>query len=376
MNGLSILLTAMLGGLPGAVAVSDESLPQKNLTLHGWIPTWRFSSGTAEVVTHETMFSSVSPFSYEVATSGKIIGTLPIKTRSWSNLASSSIKENFLIVPTIAWFDGEAMGQILSGTSTRKGHVDNIVSLVVANKYKGIDLDYENRKSIYNESYKTFIRELSARLHKEQKVLYCTAEARTPLEDERNGVSLASRTSKPSTYKTLNENCDQIRIMSYDQRDYDIALTSLNDDVFYRPVADSAWVEKTLQEALYEIDRKKLVLGIPNYGNIYMATSSNGRTRYKYVGAINEDQAKQRAQNYKLRPARNTAGELQYTYRKDNIKYWVSFSDSVALRKKIELAEKFGIEGISIFKFDGTMDGDDWIVLSKYIKDNKTASGY
>lgn len=358
----------IVSGLLGSVQGSIEK--PKTLALHGWLPTWRFQSGVREVVAHQNYFASISPFSFEVASSGIVTGSLPSKSVSWKLLASSSQAYKYPIVPTLAWFDGGAMLNVLSSSSERKKHIESIARTVRLGGYDGIDIDYEGRRVEVKKHYEDFVHELSQVLHKDKKILYCTAEARTPLEDAVDGVKLSQRGISPTTYRTLNQNCDSVRIMAYDQRDDDRELTSNNRDVFYRPVSDDAWVEKTIQEALYEVDRKKLVLGIPNYGNIYSATSTpTGRVRYQYVGALNEDKALSRAAEYHIRPIRNPAGELQFFYKKDGIRYWVTFTDEVSIKKKLDLAEKYGLSGVALFKFDGSTSDGIWEGFLEHLKE-------
>ncbi len=255
---------------------------------------------------------------------------------------------------------------MLSSSTLRNSHVRTISRIVTTQKYDGVDIDYEGKYLRTKDSYSEFIKELSAELHKKNKLLYCTVEARTPVEDMFKDAP--REIPHASDYKVLDKNCDSVRIMAYDQRDGDRSLVIENNKAFYRPVADPAWVEKTIKEALYEIDRKKIVVGIPTYGNVYKEEIKEGRRYYSYVSAINYNVAKNRASEHNVVPMRNIAGELEFSYKKDGITYFVSFSDAVSVKKKLLLAEKYGISGVSLFKIDGGMDKDIWVELNKRIK--------
>ncbi len=65
---------------------------------------------------------------------------------------------------------------------------------------------------------------------------------------------------------------------------------------------------------------------------------------------------------------RNVAGELQFSYKKDGTVYYVTFTDAVAVKKKVLLAEKYGLNGIALFKIDGGMDQKIWTELGRKIK--------
>ncbi len=335
----------------------------KSITLHGWLPFWAKASGTVEMLNHEEYFSSISPFSMEVSQGGFLFN------RFENDAVIKKIVERdrkYKIIPTIAWFDADEIDETLSSSTQRAFHIGEITRVVNSKKYDGIDIDYEGKYLRTKDSYSLFIKELSGQLHKNKKLLYCTVESRTPSEDIY--INTGRQISHATDYKVLDKYCDSVRIMAYDQRDADVSLVIENKGTFYRPVADPAWVEKAIKEAIYEIDRKKLVVGIPTYGNIYKKVVEGERIYYSYVSAINYNNAKARALENGVTPLRNKAGELEFSYSKDGITYYVSFSDAVSVKKKLLLAEKYGLSGVSIFKIDGGMDKDIWAELNRKIK--------
>lgn len=373
MYMIKLLLTAFValtgtsftpGKSEGVVQLQNIPMP-KTLALHGWLPFWAKASGTKEMLDHVEYFTSISPFSLEVNEDGTLFNRFAGDATT-SLLLTESKSRAYKVVPTIAWFSAEQIDTILASSTTRAAHVANIVQTVNTNRYDGIDIDYEGKYLRTKDSYSSFIKELSVALHRNNKILQCTVEARTPAEDRYFNVP--KEVAHASDYKVLNTYCDSVRIMAYDQRDDDKTLVYENGAVFYRPVADHTWVEKTIHEALYDINRRKLVVGIPTYGNVYKATVSGSKTYYSYVSAINYDNAMKRAEEYKTTPLRNIAGELQFSYKKDNAIYYVTFTDAVAIKKKLLLAEKYGLNGVALFKIDGGMDQKIWAELKRKIK--------
>jgi spore germination protein YaaH len=351
--------------VPAPESRVTQIVPPRTLTLHGWVPFWAKASGTKEVLAHAEAFSTVSPFSFEINPDGTLFDRFASDRELWAQLSASTTKSKIKVVPTIAWFGAEQIDATLSSSTARKAHIAMIVNAVKKNNYDGIDIDYEGKLLRTRDSYSLFIKELAGALSKEQKQLQCTVEARTPAEDRL--WQLPRGMSHASDYSVLNKYCTTVRIMAYDQRDDDQTLVYENGDVFYRPVADNAWVEKTIKEAIYEIDRKKLVLGIPTYGNVYSAKKNGAHTTYTHIGALNYGDAVKRARQYKVTPLRNAAGELQFGYMKDNVQYYVTFTDAVAVKKKLLLAERFGLYGVAIFKIDGGMDQRIWTELAQFI---------
>lgn len=364
--GMALLPLPMATTSPSAIV--DRVTPVAighTLTLHGWIPFWAKASGTAEVLSHREAFASVSPFSFEVNPDGSLFDRFERDRELWSRLNRGTSTPHLPVVPTIAWFAPEQIDMTLSSSTLRSAHIAMLVQAIKKSDYDGIDIDYEGKWLKTRDAYTLFIKELSAVMRKDHKVLQCTVEARTPTEDRL--WQLPRGMSHASDYGVLNKYCDTVRIMAYDQRDDDQTLVYENGDVFYRPVADNVWVEKTIKEAIYEIDRKKLVLGIPTYGNIYSAKKGSAHTTYTHVGALNFTDAIKRAAQYHVSPVRNPAGELQFGYVKDGVQYYVTFTDAVAVKKKLLLAEKYGLYGVAIFKLDGGMDQRIWKEIARII---------
>lgn len=363
-TGPNASLLAETGNAPIETQLPSNSA--LTLTLNGWLPYWAVASGTKEVLDHRDYFTTISPFSLEVGKDGSLTGQISLTSGSWKQFGVLDAAHSPKVVPTIAWFDPERIDTILSSPMARSIHVAQIVSAVKHGGYDGIDIDYEGKWVKTRDAYSAFIKELSTALAKNGKILQCTVEARTPAEDRAGGVP--GGMAHANDYTVLNRYCDTVRIMAYDQQGDDRTLVRASDEPYYFPIADSAWVEKTIKEAIYEIDRRKIVLGIPTYGYVMQATSNGGRTTYKKISAIDFGDAARRAIQYHQIPMRNASGELQYGYMKDGAQYYVSYTDAVAIKQKLLLAQKYGLNGVSIFKFDGGMDPRTWGELSLVIK--------
>ncbi len=147
------------------------------------------------------------------------------------------------------------------------------------------------------------------------------------------------------------------------------------------------------------------MLGAPTYGRQWAVTvAPEWFKSYSSLGALNMPQMLEVADEHNVTPSRNAAGEMSFTYlpvstdtkvARDIKKMTVSkdvskgmkiaaqalayanktgkevvinigwYSDAEAINDKIELAEKYGLRGVSIFKFDGEEDEDLWDILSE-----------
>jgi len=112
-----------------------------------WLPFWKAQDGAQDVSLNLDKLSEVSPFSYEIGSAGKIIDDAKINNGSWDAWFSSAHELKVKIIPTIAWFDGTGMYNLLSNTKSRQAHEDAIAALAKSQQFDGIDIDYENKFS-------------------------------------------------------------------------------------------------------------------------------------------------------------------------------------------------------------------------------------
>ncbi len=349
----------------------------------GWIPFWRDDQGIREITDHLTKFSSISPFSYEVRANGTLVDSLKIGEGIWSRWLSPVQDLGIKVIPTVAWFDGNAIHKLLTNAKARQKHEDDIAKLVMDKGFDGIDIDYEAKKAETKDYFSTFLKGLAMRLHPKKKLLSCTIEARMPLTDRYDKMPADTRVA--NDYAALNKYCDEVRIMAYDQGGIDLKLNrAKGGTALYAPVADPLWAEKTIKEALKTISRKKVVLGVPTYGYEYEVTAdSDGVLTYKRLKSLTYLQVASQLTDRGLSLYRNSAGELSYTYPASTsvsgvstalifraastalssptaITRFASFTDADAIQQKIDLAKKYNLKGVYFFKLDGNNDPRLW----------------
>lgn len=367
------------------------------LTFGGWLPFWKAPTGAAEVTQHFASLNSFSPFSYEIDPVMGVIDKIGVDFEPWPTLLLNAHAQNVKILPTIANFNSAFLHGLLSDPTRRADHVQDILGTVLLHNYDGIDIDYENKTAETKPYFSKFIIQLSKTLHIEHKLLSCTVEPRTPLSSRfdvaRPPVEYAN------DYAVLNTYCDEVRIMAYDQGNIDLKLNKTKgSNGPYLPVADPAWVDKVIQEALKTISKKKLVLGIPTYGYVFQTGIAGaaqpapaGQTQsptsidsslsasndaqpfadalWTRVTSVTYAEAIQLATSVNATPVRNSAGELSFAYAttspstgKDVARIaW--FTDAASIAQKIALARKYGLKGVYFFKFDGEADQSFWNLL-------------
>lgn len=397
------IVFGMLFGLllvpQGAFAASSTKLEYS-----GWLPYWRVASSTKDVIPNLSKLTEVNPFGYTVKKDGTLADTAQMSKSEWQTLIAEARSAKVRVVPTVMWSDTESIHNVLSNKKLRKKHVAAIVEMVTKNGFDGVDIDYEGKRAEDREYYSLFLKELSTALGKDKanKWLMCTIEARTPPEDLYK--TIPADLEYANDYTEINKYCDRVRLMTYDQQRADLTLNTAKKDL-YAPVSDTAWVRKVVTLALKDIDKSKLVLGVPTYGYIYqiMPYSDGSGYAYTLLETFNPKYAADIAREYKITPARARSGEMALTYvpkdtpsslpnnaavsklapkgthssmlaalgatalAKEKSKQapflYLTWSDAAAVEAKVKLARELGIKGVAIFKLDGGEDQGIWKVL-------------
>lgn len=358
----------------------------------GWIPDWRAASGTQDVLPNLYRMKSVMPFAFEVSANGTLIDHPRIAQEPWPSFITAAKKAGVRVVPTVLWGDGEAMHRVLSDTTKRIALEDAIVALVNKHGFDGIDIDFEAKKAETVNYFATFLKGLYQRMG--QKWVYCTAEARMPLEDRYpNGNAPADATWYANDYIAMNKYCDRVEIMAYDQGAVAPALNKARTAP-YAPVADPAWVENVMKLAAQTIDRNKLIVGIPTYGYEYKVSMTAGGYKYERLWAFNPKYATDLAAKLGITPTRTSANEVGFRYTsaavapqsESNVLVqhdaptssvaenailglnaapfnFVTWSDTQAIKDKVDLAHRLGMRGVAIFSLGGAQTPGMWEVL-------------
>ncbi|OHA26141.1 MAG: hypothetical protein A3C06_03955 [Candidatus Taylorbacteria bacterium RIFCSPHIGHO2_02_FULL_46_13] len=365
--------------------------------ISGWIPYWRSATGTRDVLPHLSQLKSVMPFGYTMKSDGTLVDTAHLSDEPWTSFIAAAKAAKVRVIPTVMWGNGDSIHRILSNSATRIALEDEIAALVKQNGFDGIDIDFEAKKHETMNYFSTFLRGLYARMG--NKWVYCTIEARMPLEDRYSpgAVIPPDATDYANNFIEMNKYCDRVELMAYDQGTISVRLNNARSAP-YAPVADPGWVENMVTLAAQTISRNKLIIGIPTYGYEYKVTPlSNSGFQYKVLWPFNPRYATEIAEKLGITPIRTSANEMGFTYDPDLLEpppkedeatltqtaiatttvaqntgsqvttggpfNYMTWSDARAIADKVALAHRLGVRGVAIFKFDGGEDAGMWSVL-------------
>ena len=261
---LRICLAILLFALPlsSFQAAQAANPPRKILT--GWLPYYSMKTYLPAVLNNADLIREIMPFWYTLKYDGKTKKPVVADVYKTAN-PSVPITEpltalrnaGMTIIPTISdGTDKLVLATLLSKPATRKQVVDAILATVASQNYDGIDLDFEGFAFIDpNTTWKTtapnwvlFVKELSAALHAQKKLLSITTPYAFNPAEAQKGYFVYS-------WAQIAPHIDRLRIMTYD---YSTSRPG--------PIGPISWTEKTVKYAISVMPASKVYLGLPGYG--------------------------------------------------------------------------------------------------------------
>ena len=244
-----------------------------------------------------------------------------------------------LIIPTVHNIgDADAASVVISTPENRANHIQIILAEVRAYQYDGIDIDYESLSIDMEDEFTAFMRELSAALHAEGKLLTVAVHAHTGRPDYQN-------------YADLGEVVDRLRIMTYD---YSWSGSAPG------PIAPLFWVRDVAEYARSVVDPTKIQIGISFYA--YDWPNNGGKASsltYTDIQAIKAEYAP--SVNFVEERNGELVQESFFNYANRTV--W--FANEKSLRSRMELVRELDLAGIAIWRL-GNEDPQNW----RYIRES------
>jgi spore germination protein len=376
--------------------VAPQFASAQTFEISGWVPYWRTATGTIDTIAHLKDVSEVNPFVYTIKSDGTLLDNGLIDQEPWLSFNAAARAQNVRVIPTVMTGSGTLVHELLSDPLRRELLATRIALMVIGSNYDGVDIDFEGKKAETRDHFSAFLKSLSEKLP--NKWLSCTIETRIPAEDRYYGTTIPSDFGNfANDLKEINKYCDQVKIMTYDQQRIDMKLAAEVDATgeLHAPVADIRWVEKVINYMARDIDKSKIMIGMPTYGYEYAVTAYAGQEYvYDILWTFNPGYATPIAQERGITPTRNSSGEIFFTYipntttqppisggisallaasaasafadqNNSNTTFrMLTWPDAQSLQQKIDLAKRLGVRGVAIFKWDGGQDPAMWNVIA------------
>ena len=261
---LPIFIALLLFAAPLQNIESAEASNPPRKILTGWLPYYSMKTYLPAVLSNADLIKEIMPFWYTLKYDGKTKKPVVADVYKTAN-PSVPITEplaalrnaGMTIIPTITdGTDQMVLANLISKPVSRKQVVDAIVATVASQNYDGIDLDFEGFAFIDpNTTWKAtapnwvlFIKELSAALHSQKKILSVTTPYLFNPAEKQKGYFVYA-------WADIAAHIDRLRIMTYD---YSTSRPG--------PIGPIAWTEKTVKYAVSIMPASKVYLGLPGYG--------------------------------------------------------------------------------------------------------------
>lgn len=215
--------------------------------------------------TNKDLMKEVMPFWYTLKSPTLIRDDYSTANPSWPITDTICLmrKSGIKLIPTITdGTDKLVLSGYLAKPETRTTIVKSIVDLVNKYSFDGIDLDFEGFAFVDGNTTWTktapnwilFVRELSAALHAQQKLLSISAPYSFNPKEKQKGYYVYS-------WADIASSIDRLRIMTYD---FSVAKAG--------PIGPIAWTDKTVQYAISIMPASKVFLGLPGYGRDWITS--------------------------------------------------------------------------------------------------------
>jgi spore germination protein len=324
--------------------------PKTGRSIAAWLPT-SFDAERARqsFEDNKDILDEVSPFWYTTRISdGSLVADIGARDR---DLVAAAHEADVLVLPTIhnVTDDPAELVPLLADPERRRNHIAQIMDEVRTYNYDGVDIDYEMLPASSRDAYSAFMRDLSAALHAEGKLLTVAVHAKTEDFGGWGGFQ---------DWKLLGEICDRVRIMTYD---YSWRGSGPG------PIAPISWVASVAEYGRSVMPPEKLQLGIPFYGyNWGEGENAIAQTWTDIQSLIDTHQPEV---NLAARDGNGPVEESWFVYRKGGQHRTVWFTDHRSLQAKLSLVEQQDLAGIAIWRL-GNEDPKNWDVVRKQMREN------
>ncbi|KGP75026.1 peptidoglycan-binding protein [Desulfosporosinus sp. Tol-M] len=319
---LASLIAANPGVDPNKLYIGQQiRIPQttRKRSVAAWIPYWLQAEAFAVVQNNPDLFTTLSPFWYELTSDG---GLNVLTNGEDPTIINYSKSHGMDIVPLITNnYQSQPLSAILNDPALRHKHIQAIVNKVSQMGYAGIEIDYENLLVTDKEVFVLFLRELKTALGVNKKVV-ATLMAKTNSTGNTSGATAQD-------YYGIGQVVDTVRIMAYE---YSYTTPG--------PIAPANWVKQVFTYAVTVIPREKLEAGLPTYGYDW----GTRRTAVSYQDAMNT------AKTFNVPIIEDSQNGPHYNYTSNtDIPHEVWFTNARNFKTLLEIVKQLNLHGIAIW---------------------------
>ena len=287
----------------------------------------------------------LSIFSYEVKPDGSF---RPINDEPLIAAARAANVAPLMVITNLregGGFDSDLAKTILTNEQVQDTLINNVIENLRAKNYTGLDIDFEYVYPENREDYNNFLRKVSSRL---RPLGYSITTALAPkIAADQPGLLYEAH-----DYPVHGALVDHVILMTYEWG------YTFGPPMAVAPINE---VRKVINYAISAIPRRKILMGIPNYGYDWVLPYVEGSraTTISNVGAVDLARREGAAIQYD-----QTAQAPFFNYYDDNGRqHVVWFDDARSMEARLRLVNQYNLGGVSYWTI-GRFFPQNWLVLS------------
>lgn len=287
----------------------------------------------------------ISMFEYNFGPNGEIVNKLndiAAIEEAWRNRVTPLVTITNLIPEG---FSTELAHQVLNNPSARTTLVDNILYLISAKGYGGVNIDFERIRADDRDLFTGFLQQLKNRLEPEGYLLSIAVPAKT---------SESIPWLLGYDYGGIGAVVDNMFIMAYDW---------YHSQSEPGPVAPITEIRKTIEFALTNVPRNKIILGVPLYGYDWLLPYQPGTV----AQALSNQDAMGTAMRYQSPIQYSEEFQTPFFQYADEQgrTHEVWFEDVRSMSAKMELVRDYNLRGLGAWQLTLGFAAGPWL-LTKF----------
>ncbi len=243
-------------------------------------------------------------------------------------------------------FNSSLTTSVLSNPTSRANVINQLIAYAKKYNLDGINIDFEGVSSSDGDIYLTFIKEATQAFKANNLVTSVDTFVPAPWTTQYKLAEVA-------------QVVDYVIIMAYDEH-YRTSPTSGS-------TASYTWVKKYMDEAIAQVDKNKLIMGVPFYTRLWSEqTQADGSIVVVDSVAKTMDEVKQIISSRNLTPVWIESAKQYYIeYKENNLTYKLWIEDATSIEERMKLSRTYDLKGVAMWK-RGYESSDIWSIINKY----------
>lgn len=305
------------------------------------------------LTTHKNIVNAVIFQAYVIDSKGNVSGEADKTVIAFG-------KTNHIhLIPMVtnSKFEAKLTHQFLSNPDAQKLALNTLLAACKKNQFYGIQFDFEMIPLTDKKLLTNFYRQAADLFHKNNFVV-SFAIAPTLMDNHfptDYQKKLYTVWQGVYDFKILGEISDFVTIMAYDQHGI---------GTIPGPIASLPWVDLVIKHALPLIPANKISLGIPSYSGLwYMGTIPNTTHITMHYNSLDYNTLQYIIKKLQPRIFWDDLNKIHFSfYDSAGLNKYIFIEDADSLKAKRNLAIKYKLRGISVFRL-GIEDPAIWNII-------------